>query len=201
MKELDFLPRDFHEARRRRYLMRRNTLYLIALGIALGCLHFVNGSQLRSAKASLDAFHAGDHERNLQRNRLRELRAGKQGLEARLGLLSRLDDDAPLDIVVAQITRYMNDSMAIRSLVVESTPLENADPEASDPLLDRGPTQVVLGGIAATDVEVGIFFGRVAECALFDDVKLSFSRKIEEAGRQMCEFELIFKVRRVLSKR
>ena len=197
MKELDFLPRSFREARRRRHVIRRNTLYSIGLAIALGCLHVINQSEIRSAQASLAATHANNEERNVDQHRLQTLRAREQVLEDRLEWVSRLEDDAPLDAVIAEITRHMDNAMAIRSLVVETTPVGNADPDWTDPLLDRGPTRVVLDGVAPNDVQVGIFFGRLAECALFDDVKMSFSQEAEEVSRQMREFQLIFTVRRV----
>jgi len=197
MKELDFLPRSFHEARRRRYLMRQNGLYATGLVIALGCLHFMNDSQLRLAEASLASLHAGDQERMLQRTQLQVLQARKLTLQERIDLISRLEDDAPPDAVIAAIARHMSDSMAIRSLTIEVTDLEDAGPEKTDSLLERGPTRGVLCGVAADDMQVGILLGRLAGSALFDDVRLSFSRETEEAGRKMREFELVFTIKRV----
>jgi len=66
-----------------------------------------------------------------------------------------------------------------------------------DALLDRGRTEVVLRAVAATDVEIGIFFGKLTASPLFDDIRLGFSREMERAGRAMREFELKIAVKRV----
>lgn len=197
MKELDFLPESFHQARRRRHLIRRNVLYSFVLVVAFGCLHFVNASQLRSAQAALTELHTGDEARNLLRNQLEVLQNRKQVLKDQLDLVNRLDDDAPLDVAVAEIAAQMNDSMAIRSLLVETTAPDGVDADKRDPLLDRGPTRVVLDGVAVDDIKVGNLWGRLDASPLFDQVKLSFCEGTEEAGRQMRKFQLVFNVKRV----
>ena len=197
MKELDFLPKTFHEARRRSRLMRRNVLYSLGLAIAFASVHAINTSHLRSARAGLADLRTDDRARSLQRQELQALQARQQTLADRLELVSRLEDDAPLDVVLAEIAAQMNDAIAIRSLQVKTLPPAEIAPEDRDPLLDRGPTRVVLGGVAADDMQVGILLGHLGGSALFKDVKLSFSREIQDAGRRMREFELTFVLIRV----
>jgi len=95
----------------------------------------------------------------------------------------------------------MGDTVALRSVAVKLTPPAKTDARPTDPVLDRGPTRVVLTGVAGTDVQVGVLFGRLAEAPLFHDVKLSFSRETQQAGRQMREFELTFTLQRVVAPR
>jgi hypothetical protein len=201
MKEVDFLPESFHQARIRRRLVRRNVVYSLVLLVGFASLHLVKASQLRSAHAALTDLSAGDQPRSLLRGRLRVLQNRKRALQDRLDLVNRLDDDAPLDVAVAEITAQMSDSMAIRSLLVETTAPDGVDADKCDPLLDRGPTRVVLDGVAVDDVQVGSLWGRLDASPLFDRVKLSFCDGAEEAGRRMRKFQLVFDVRRVALSR
>lgn len=200
MRELDFLPASFHEARRRQQARRRNMLYSAGLAVALGCLHFIGSSQVKQAQATLASLRRGDQERTLRQSRFNALQTRKRVISSRLELLDRLDDDAPVDVVLAEITRLMTDDMALRSMKLEITRATKpaGDQEEADPVLARGPTQVSLQGMAATDMAVGIFFGRLAECDLFSNVELLFSRAVEGVGQPGREFALSFTVRPVV---
>lgn len=197
MKELDFLPASFHEVLRRRYQTRRNVLYSVALVVALGGIHQVHSSRLRSAQASLVAVQTAHKAHDAQRAHLEALKTKKQTLQNKLALLSQLEDDAPLDAITGEITRLMNDVMGLQSVLVETSPKDKADQQENDPLLDRGTTRVELVGVAVNDVEMGRFFGRLEECPLFKDVTMSFSREIRQAGREMTNFKFGFSVKRV----
>jgi hypothetical protein len=197
MKEFDFLPRGFHEAARHRQQRRRNVLYVIALTGALGALHVVNASRLQSAEASLTAINEDGGLRSDRRQRVEALSHLRQTLLQRSELVSRLDDDAPLDVIVAEVGRLMGKRMVIRSLAVETAPADVEKAQDADPLFDRGRLSVHLVGAASSLVDVGILFGRLTESPLFEQVTMSFSREGELAGQQMKEFELNFLVRRV----
>jgi hypothetical protein len=197
VKEFDFLPRSFHEAARRRRRARRNMLHCAGLALALSGLHFVNASRLASAEACLAALRSNGAERQARQSRFVALTAARDQLENCQKVIDRLEDNAPVDTVIAEVSRLMSDSMAIRSLSIETGPASPPEGKKADPVYGLGPTRAVLVGMAATDVEVGIFFGRLTESPLFDDVSMSFSRETEVLARQMREFELQFVVRRV----
>jgi len=122
MKELDFLPESFHQARRRSRLMRRNALYSLALAAAFASVHAINASHLRSARAGLARLRTDARATALHRRRLQALHASRHTLADRLHLVTRLDDDAPLDLVLAEVAAHMNDAIAIRSLQVKTLP-------------------------------------------------------------------------------
>jgi len=195
MKEIDFLPADFHEALRGRRQTRRNTLYLIALVLALGCLHLVNDTRLRAAEACLSALRSTGVEKRVQRDRLAGLRRARQSLERRRDLIGRLDDGRPVDAVIAEVSRLTSGSAAVRSLLIEAGTGEARVKEEADPVFAYGRLEVVLVGAAATEVDVGILWGRLLESPLFEQITLGFSRQRREGGGQPFEFEFRFAVR------
>jgi hypothetical protein len=200
MKDLDFLPASFHAARRRRRQRRRNILYVATVIVSLVGLHGINEIRIRAAEASLARLDAASTSLDPKRQQLAGLRARHQVLDHRMTLISRLDDDAPINAVLAEITRYMNEAMALRSVSIESTVPKAPKGGSADPVLDRGPTRVVLQGVAAHDVQIGQFWGQLRQSPLFAEVELSYTRKTQEQGRQMREFELACTLKRVTLK-
>jgi len=206
MKEIDFLPAQFHETLLRRRRTRRHICFCLGLGAGLIMLHGVGVSRIRTAQASLDAIRISDGERLVRRMKLRDLQAKRETLTQNAGLISQLDDNAPLDVILSEITKLMSDSMAFRKLSLETLASPKPEKDKNDPtaeskkpdlLLDRGSTEMVLSAVAANDVEIGIFFGRLSSSPLFENVRLGFSREMEQTGRAMREFELRFAVKRV----
>lgn len=204
MKELDFLPQSVHEARRQRQQTRRNTIFTVALCCGLAGLHSVNNTRIASAEAALQAVRTDNGAWRFALNRVQALQSTKRALQERADLISRLEDNAPLDAVLANITQLLGESMSIRSLVIEpelavpssqSPAVAAAAGESKDEQVTQPPVHVRLVGTATSDVEVGIFVGRLSGSVLFDNVKLQFSRQLEDGG--MREFELRFQVRRV----
>jgi len=197
VKNIDFLPASFHEAVRRRCLNRRNTLLSMALATGLIGLHVTNDSRLRTAKAALQTLQADDALHEQQQARMEVLTIRKRILSQRQALISELDDDASCDAILAEITRLLSDEMAVRSLFLEIQPIVPGGDEEIDPVRDRGPTQLVLKGEAGSDVQIGIFIGKLSACQLFDEVQLKFSRAAALPGSLDREFELAFTVKRI----
>lgn len=204
MKELDFLPRSFLEAIRRRRANRRNVLYSLAVVTALAVLHTFTMSDIRSARAALAASRDNAGLRNSQHIRVAVLKQTRGRLQARAETLGMLADDAPLDVVLAEINRLMGPTTALRNIALETQPPPEPapDPKAKDvkppdPIRQRGPTNGTLQALAASDMEVGIFFGRISSSPLFDNVRLNYSREAQQSGRSAREFELTFSLRPV----
>ena len=189
MKELDFLPQSFHEAVRQRRQFRRNILFSIGLLIALGSLHVVNQKRIRTAEACLSTLCSGSGSFQNARQLIDSLRIRKDVLAERAALLNRLEDGAPLDAIMGEISRLMGDPMAIRTLQIETerpaddhagagnlqggkttndqTPQPSAVPRP-------GATKVQLTAVAANDMEIGVFLGRLSTCPLFEDIRMAF---------------------------
>ena len=106
--------------------------------------------------------------------------------------------NAPL---IAEINKLMGPTTALRSLSIrpisEPETAVKSDKKEPDLVRQHNRCEGVLQGVAASDVEVGTFFGRLSSCPLLDKVRLSYSHEIELSGRSMREFELKFALRRV----
>ena len=205
MKELDFLPRSFHEAARRRRRTRRNLLYSLAVVTSLAVLHGLTRSEIRSAQAALVTFREGAGLRGAQRERLIGLRQMNTGLQARADLLCRLEDDAPLDAVIAEITRLMSPGVALRSLSVRRTaPAEVGPAEVRGGLpvghsvtatpggpAQQGRMEAVLQGVAPSDVDVGTYFGRLSGCPLLEGVPLVVAAVIALVAGSLVPFVVV----------
>ena len=200
MKDLDFLPRQYRDARRRQRRRRSNLRYSLVLAMALLGLHVANASRIRSAEAALGALVADGGVWESARAQVTSFQARKDIRETQGALVSALEDNAPVDSVIAEITALLSKSMAIRSLVVQVVPTDAAArKDGPSPAGEPGPgrTRVQLVGVAANDVEVGVFFGRLSACPLFEEVTMTFCHETQVAERPMREFELKFAVKRV----
>ncbi len=211
MKELDFLPRQFREARRRRLLMRRNGAFMIVLVLGFAGLHVVTTTRVRSAEAALESLRSGDRERSAELARLSAIESEMTTLRQDADLVDRLEDDAPMHVVLAELTRMMTKSMAIVSLSAAwaappggveggaaAPPGTTAAPtRKADPVFDRGAMRMELVGVAADNIDIGFFMGKLTESPLFRDVAMGYSHTVERDGRQMREFKLSFAVNRV----
>lgn len=198
MKDIDFLPLKYHETVHRRRENRKNALLCALLVMAFGGLHLMNASRIRTTEAALNVLRAGDQSRYAEIQRLRELQTRRQTLQEQEALLERLDDDAPVDAVLAELTRLMPKGMRVKALSIKVEPVQVVDPKtAPDPVLDRDATRGSLTGLAVSDVEVGIFFGKLSASPLFGEVSLAFSRDAGPQHPGAREFELGFRVLRV----
>ncbi len=203
MKELDFLPQSYHDAARRRVEFRRNVFMTLGLVLAMACLHGLNLVRVQSAEAALAALRNGQGGWQSARSLVASLEARKALGQQRLELINRLEDAAPLDAAIGELAGLLTESMAISGLYVNTT--VPAAPPAPGQAIDRevpsapATTWVRMTGMAANDVEVGIFLGKLGACPLFSDVTLSFSRDARNAGKRMREFEVKFTLRPVES--
>ena len=197
MKELDFLPKSFHDAARRRMRNRTNLILSAAEAGSWATLCVFNATRLRSAQAALNVLKSTEDARFAQQVRLDVLQERRDTFQKNAALIERLDDDAPLHVVLAEITRLMTDSMQVRSIELSVEPLAGDGKTPVDPLMDRESTAATLRGLAKSDVDVGIFFGRLSESPIFDNAALGFSRGQGDGLDGAREFELSFRVRRV----
>jgi Tfp pilus assembly protein PilN len=187
VKEIDFLPQRWRDAQRHRRQNRRNAFWLILMAAALGILYFSNATRIRAVAAVAERPEAVSLEALV--NRKAELEARRAVLRSKGDVCSHLDDAAPPDALLAEITRLLSRSMALRALTLETI----VSPVGSE------VTQVSLEGVAATDVDVGIFFERLASSPLFDQVEMKYSKQDHASGRLVRAFSFRFEVNRVLA--
>lgn len=212
MKELDFLPPSFHKAIWRRRQLRRNIILSFGLLIALVSLHVVNQGRIRSAEACLSTLRSGSGSFQNARQLIDSLHDRKDLLTKQAALLDRLEDGTPLDAIVGEISRLMGNPMAIRSLEINTQRPANEHVGADNPQVPGtandqtqqlatvpipGPIEVRLTAVAASDMEIGVFLGRLSTCPLFENIRMVFSQETQDEQQSMREFQLTFTVKRV----
>lgn len=204
MKELNFLPQCYVANARRKRQNRRNGLMCTGLILALVSLHILNITRIRSAEASLVSLQNGTGGWKSAQDQLRTLETKKAFYRHQIDLLNKLDDAAPVDAAIGELTQLLTDTMAIQTLLIDTKPPPNtmSTPPPGTPAPTTPPpapagTRAVLTGMAVNDVDVGIFLGKLSSCPLFTDVALSYSRETHHSGRLMREFEVKFVLRPV----
>jgi hypothetical protein len=218
MKELDFLPRSYHLAIARRRQWRRNFVLSLLAIVSLAGLHQVNEGRIRSTKANLQAIDEGIGSFRQAHGDLTELSERKSRLSRQAALAGSLKDDAPLDAIIAEITAMLNDGMALRTIEITAQPPEEfAVHSASStggpmsvtgdkaegrgttrlPASRYGPLQARMTGIAGSDMEVGVFYGRMGASSMFDHLRMNYSRETEHHGRRLREFEITLAIQPV----
>jgi hypothetical protein len=123
------------------------------------------------------------------------LLAEKAVFERKAALVSQLDDPAPLDAAAEQVARLAGDSVSILTLRVDGGTAPSAGDRDGAVNLTSPSVRVLLTGVAASDVDVGIFMGKLALSPLFSHVKLSFTRETRRDGEHTREFEIRFTIR------
>jgi hypothetical protein len=199
VRELDFLPQSYHDRLHRRLQTRRNVLMCLGLALAMACLHGLNLTRINSVQAALTDLHNGSGGWQSAKEQLAAMERRRESCRQRLELINRLEDAAPLDGAIGEVTGLLSESMALTAVQIDAGPADPANTSKPDksamPTLST--TRVRLTGVAATDVEVGIFLGKLSGCQLFSDVTLSYSRDARNQGRKMREFEVKFTLRPV----
>jgi hypothetical protein len=197
--ELDFLPQSYHEGLRRREQTRRNVLLCVGLGLAMISLHGLSLVRINAAQAELTSLRNGTGGWQSARDQLAMFKNRRDACYRQLDLIDGLEDAAPLDAAIGEATRLLSESMALTTVQVDAGTVE--EPQAGTPDTPTASipraTRVRLVGVAATDVEVGIFLGKLSACPVFSDVTLSYSRDARSSGRKMREFEVKFTLRPV----
>ncbi|MBP7937453.1 MAG: hypothetical protein KA354_22650 [Phycisphaerae bacterium] len=218
MKELDFLPPSYHLANAHRREWRRNLVLSLLAIASLAGLHQVNDGRIRTATADLQAIDAGIGSVQHARDKLTALSERKSRLSRQAALAADLRDQAPLDAVVAEITAMLNNSIVLRAIEINTRPpgeyplrpLHSPDPPASvtgagtetrdtarSSAARYGPLQVLMTGIAGSDMEVGMFYGRLSSSSRVTDLHMNYTRETELCGRHMREFEISLVIRPV----
>lgn len=203
--EVDFLPERIrqHRARRRR-LLRQG--YCLAVYVAAICaLGYTRQARIATAKGELARLEerAGLVEREAAT--IPKLRSQMSDLLIKKRIDEELGSRADCTAVLAELCRLLPENMALVSLEMRPVTLQV---DASGPVrqpsnragasgadASRGQSkglvrraQVVLVGLAPSDVDVANFIGQLAASCLFEDVNMSYAKTVVFQGRLAREF-------------
>ena len=173
MKEFDFLPANFHRARRHRRQMRRHVIAGVIIATGLLALNWA--SPIRLSRAS-DPAPQDPHEAVTGAIPARGY-VGYTPLvsaDRRIEMIDRLQNEAPPSLTIAEVARCLDDTTTTQSLTIEW----------------RDELQVTIIGTASSHKDVNALHDRLNRCDFFDLVKLQILQPISQPDRLEYTFKL-----------
>ncbi len=200
MNTIDFLPERIRARREKRRRLISQSCLLVVCFIALGILGWFRQAKIEKARAELALLQsrAQNVQRQIETKKLLQEQMGelmiKKRIEEHLGSRARI-----LDIMV-ELQNLVPPSMALTKLQVETkeitVPVEPGPNVGARARTATGApknrkikrVQLVLTGLAPTDVEVANFIGQMSASPLLEDVNMGYARTVEFRGRTAREF-------------
>jgi len=202
-RNIDFLPDRIKTQRTRRAsLIRQGYLLAICLG-ALLVLGYVRQMGIRSAKGELAVVQ----ERGENMQRQLEIRKSLEHQLAELMLLKKIDDTLGSRVVavdvLAELNRLVPESVALTEFNLETVkvciPIQSIETDrSSSRVVSAGGKkmtrevqrfQLILTGIAPSDVDIANFIGQLSASPLFEDVHMGYAKDVVLRGRTAREFQ------------
>lgn len=200
MRELEFLPTWYPQARRRKRMVVFQFWTTLLLTCGLGIWSALAHSNVSDAERALGALDQQLRQTRTDLERLDEQLKLKQELKVRERINADLGTEVETTRLLATIERIMPREMSLIELVIETeeltrpvTGLAGAAKSAKDakPPTDRR-LKVRLQGVAPTDLDMVTFLTGLTEIRCFENVVPSWARDRAEAGHIMREFEVTF---------
>jgi len=202
MENIEFLPESVRRQRASRGRRVRAGWMLGACLLAMAALTFVRHHRIARARA--------DGDRLAERARTLKAQAAMLGpLERQMADLlikKRIDDElggrTDCTAILAELCRVVPASLALVSLdlqAVEVTQTSGGDASrqwSARPVVSGGGrssvvvrrVQLVITGLAPSDVDVANFIGQLSASCLFEDVNMGYARTVDFGGRMAREF-------------
>ncbi|MHC5004751.1 MAG: PilN domain-containing protein [Planctomycetota bacterium] len=212
MSTQTFLPEDYlaQKAERRTNFVCLALFLVVMLGV-LGAFLFTN-RQLTRIKDRQAAINVQYHQAALQIEELNELEKQKQEMLHKAELAAALVERVPRSILLAEFINRMPPRLGLLEFHLSSTKIKTQQPksgaETGDLKPRRGRTrqeaaveaqkietpryevELVMVGVAPTDLEVSQFKGELTKYPLLRDVALDYTEEKEVDGRRMREFRI-----------
>lgn len=196
MSTINFLPQSFQRQRKRQGRLWIEALIVVAFAGLLVTGHVLGDRNLQALRDYAAETEAEGTQAQAQFKELAALQAEYRELSGQMRVYHQVLPPVGFTQVLATISNLVPESIAFTDVrleckrptpaprvVVEETkskkPSKSKTPPAPkviDPLI------IELTGLSPNDERIADFVGKLAECALFKDVKLEFSRPAEQGG-------------------
>jgi Tfp pilus assembly protein PilN len=205
MPQADFLPERVRQQRQRRQRLTRQAYLVLACIAALGLLGWLRQGRVQQARAELTDQRARMQEAESRIARIPRLEREladlriKQQIDRELG--SRTDTTA----VLAELCRLMPETMSMISLELKPVEIRrkimpsnrgrsggravSADRAGRPATKIERRLQLVLTGMASSDVDVANFIGQLSASPLFEDVNIGYTKTINHQDRSARQFQ------------
>jgi hypothetical protein len=198
MRNVDFLPDAYRQARRRRRLRLRR----MGLGAACLCLlgSWLAADELRIRSARRQLACRTDQNRTVQAglDQIARLQAEQAALLDRYRLLQDLQPPLSSVQTVFRIAQLLPQQVALRQMQMTcgtaTPPGGGAASAVKTQAQPASPTlpRVSLSGIALSEVDIAVLVGQLSSCREFANVRLDYCKAAELESRHVQEFRVSF---------
>lgn len=198
MRELEFLPGWYPQARRRRRWLRLHSLLSILLLAGLGLWILLAQRNVSNAQAGLRAVDRQLAQSRLELDQLEVELKLKSQLEVQRQIVSKLGLEVEMSRLLRTIDQCMPKEMSLLQMSVDTeevqqkvtTPAPRNAP-ATEKAKDRR-LKIRLLAVAPSDVDHLNFLAGLTNTPFFQEVTLTFARDKSDGGHMMREFEVTF---------
>jgi Tfp pilus assembly protein PilN len=219
MKDASFLPEDYlAKLAERRTNVVSLTLFVVVMAAVFGAFLVTNrqASQIRQAQADINEQYKGAA---LKIDELNELESQRDKMLHKAELATALVERVPRSILLAELINRMPSRLSLQEFEIKSTPIKAPPPKPSgtQSLRDKnkGPEriatreeaqetktveapkyviEIIMVGVAPTDLEVSRYITELNAYKLLQDVTLKYSVQTTINEQTLREFRVEMKL-------
>lgn len=203
MIDFDFLPADLHRKRKDQRLWKRYARLIAIMVVAMGAWAYAHFSWMGNADAQLEQLERQRQQIRIHRASLEMLTSERDELAAKKALCERLEDDASMQVVLAELSRAIPTTVAPTELLFSRTAMEPTGPDASGAPKTPASTQpsdldglptVRIVGIATDATQISECAAGLAGSRMLTDVSMRSLGERAASGRRGAGFEVTSRV-------
>lgn len=205
-ENMSFLPEDYLE---KKIARRTNVIFVSLFAVVLTAVfaaEFVGRRQDASQAKEMAARHADFEQMRRQFEQIEELNAKKQEMKNKANVTATLKDNVLKSMVFAELINNMPATLRLTDLELQTKVAKNGTPPPRTAIQREKMRQkatgqqevqvvptvvdIVLIGMAPTDVEISEYIGNLNGHELFRNVSLSFVEETKKEENVMRKFRI-----------
>jgi Tfp pilus assembly protein PilN len=198
MRNIDFLPQAYREARRRHQLRIRR----LCLGLATVCLlavwFGVDEMRLRRTREQLEYLVRQNDTVQAGLQHMAKLQAEQISLLDRCRLIQDMESPISCVTTLQRVAELLPEHVVLRQLQLRNDTAGAVVSEAAQTARTKGPEtgplRMVVTGLAPSQVDIAVLVGRLSGCRGFANVRLEYTKGAELGLHQVQEFRVTFDV-------
>jgi len=210
MKEINFLPKPYQEARRR-HDQRITLVWFAVIGLcALGLWFFAEATRIQIARTNVDHLTRQNTMVQTGLDLVKKLRAEQAELREKYEVIKDLRPKANNIEILAAISRFMPAQITLKEYQLVcgekeekvEGPAGSVKKVLSKSEADRKPKaktspdiKVSLVGLARGEMDVAILVGQLSGYKKFQDIRLEYCKAGSLQGRLATQFKISFAIK------
>ncbi len=217
MKDCDFIPAKYHEAKTMRHAVKRRASCFGILLIIMAVWIIAHQHRISTAEAMLPELEGQQEQIEIHLARKQVMESQRAALRDHKRLLGELKSSVSIELAMCEIGRRLPETVVLTEIRLSSPSLARFSPENEEPedqsssrggrrkpktsvaQLRRGASLALplmsIKGIAVANPDVAVFVANLESSLLFDRVNLKEAKKpIVWAGYKAQQFELTCEV-------